>query len=220
MAEEQVIPPAGFGIVLLGAMNPRLHHPLWYKLIGLIDEAEAAEAMAGSLIVTPQISQFQTSKLQLTATSERWELHTQDPELRDRVAKMAATTFDEKLHETPISLFAFNNNFYLKAAGNDIAKSMASKLEKSLGLSFPNLQATSTMFVLTGDGGPINIRIEPSTRGSDEIFVAVNSNHAVTSSSGYFKLSEVFGQTLNTDCELARKYAKEIVDVFSKSERE
>ena len=33
-----------YNVVVIGAMNPRLHTPGWYRLVGLIDDVEMKEA--------------------------------------------------------------------------------------------------------------------------------------------------------------------------------
>ena len=67
-----------YSIVIVGSMNPRIHHPAWYEAVKILS---AEEASAASLVAcTPMASQFQLPGLNIICLQDRWEIQTQDPQ--------------------------------------------------------------------------------------------------------------------------------------------
>lgn len=100
-----------FNIVVLGAMNPRLHHPAWYSLVKLISETEAEEAAKGMLVVSTPYSVFHFGGIEINCQEARWEIKANDLSLLPRLRKITAAVFDELLLHTPVSRYGFNFHF-------------------------------------------------------------------------------------------------------------
>ena len=65
-----------YSIVVLGTMNPRIHSPAWYRLVGLISEEEMQEANQNELLIDPMVAKWQLKDLTMLCQFERWELQT------------------------------------------------------------------------------------------------------------------------------------------------
>src|SRR5258708_407316 len=125
MAESTPVRASHFSIVALGPMNPRLHHPLWYKVIGAISEDEQAAALAApNLVVLPPLSRFEVSGITIGCQENRWEISTEQSSLRSRIKDIACLVF-QKLFETPIQLFGFNNNFQMETSVPNVRKCLS-----------------------------------------------------------------------------------------------
>src|SRR5689334_17620497 len=98
----------GFNLVVLGSMNPRLHYPQWYQLIGCLSEEEANAARESPLfVVSPAFARFNTDKFTIQCTPDRWDISAGDEDDVARAVEIAARVF-EKLSETPVGAFGFN----------------------------------------------------------------------------------------------------------------
>jgi len=99
----------GYTIVVLGNMNPSIHHPVWYKDVGILDADAAKLAVSRPVLVTPQLATFELPDALLTCMPERWQLATREPSAaaRERLIGFASKTF-ERLFDTPVTSFGLN----------------------------------------------------------------------------------------------------------------
>jgi hypothetical protein len=110
-----------YAIVLIGAMNPRIHHPAWYQAVGLFDKEEAEAATKLPLtLATPVLAQVQTPKLLINCQDNRWEIRTVEPDQVQRIQDIACKVFDELLVHTPIAAAGFNFTFYKETTCKDV----------------------------------------------------------------------------------------------------
>lgn len=210
-------PEQSFSIVILGAMNPRIHHPLWYQQHNLISDAETAEATSekNELIVLPQLAQFTASGINIICQQARWDIRTNLMSLRARIMEMAARIFDELLPETPVNLYAFNNDFHLKTKVPQVKQAISGRLASAgFQLSLPRIEAASLILSHEGpDKGQVNIRIEGSNRSPSEVFVGTNANHPVTTA-GKFNIRPMLDRDYDADFQSAKLYADNVVKLI------
>src|SRR6266436_391884 len=162
-----------FSIVALGSMNPRLHHPLWYRIIGAITEEEEALATASpNLVVIPPLARFEVAGITIACQENRWEISATQPALRTRIRDVAALVF-KKLYETPIQTYGLNNNFEIETG--------IAKVSKCLGDLFLSLdlgpkaegEPTSTLnFLDVQKGRRIQVALGPSSLSQDVLTFA------------------------------------------------
>jgi hypothetical protein len=205
----------GFSIVILGAMNPRIHHPLWYRHHGLITESEMMESLSTNSqpVFLPQIAQFKSAGMQFSCVTERWDVRVTDEGLRGRMAEIAATIFDKLLPETPVQVFGFNNEFHLTAGRREVKRKLVERVVKrGFDLSFPGLDGAMFAFTISAvDDATTTVRAEPSDHSPDEIFVAVNANRPVKATTSHFALKPLFDQHYDNDFEAAKGYAQSLL---------
>jgi len=101
-------------IVVLGRMNPAIHHPAWYGAVDILraDEVEAAVA-AREIVLVPQLAKFQSAGFGLQCTDEQWQVSTDDAALVSRILDIACGTF-ARLKDTPVSAFGVNTHMRFK----------------------------------------------------------------------------------------------------------
>jgi hypothetical protein len=104
-----------FSIVVVGSMNPAIHHPLWYRHVELLDEQEKNEAIDGqSALLLPSptpMAQFNTLAFQINCQSNRWQILTTNAEYSNRILSLTETLFDKILPHTPVTQLGFNFDF-------------------------------------------------------------------------------------------------------------
>ena len=100
-----------YNIVVVGAMNPRIHHPSWYELVNLLSPEQAKEALASSATFgLPGIAQLSAPSLGLTIScnEQKWTVQTENRERTSLLQGITFRVFDELLKHTPVSAYGFN----------------------------------------------------------------------------------------------------------------
>lgn len=116
-----------FSVVVLGAMNPRIHHPFWYELIKVISEDERKASLALPVIVTPAAAQFSWMGFTIICTADRWEMRSREEKDLQRVVETAATIFD-RLNDTPVTAFGINCDHVIQKPDVDFAGALAAAI--------------------------------------------------------------------------------------------
>ena len=97
-----------YSIVIVGAMNPRIHHPLFYKTIGIAREEEAQAALdSPGLVCLPQLAQLTLGPITIVCLPDRWQATTNESGQSGRLLDIAVRV-STVLEYTPTSAFAFN----------------------------------------------------------------------------------------------------------------
>lgn len=103
------VDPDVFSVVLAGAMNPRIHHPSWYRSMGLIDETEEKIATADSnMFLIPNLSQLGFGDFKIICQDGRWEIRVSNSNNAARLIDIASNIFDNLLKHTPVTAFGIN----------------------------------------------------------------------------------------------------------------
>jgi hypothetical protein len=113
-----------FGIVVVGNMNPRIHHPAWYEAVGILSSEESFFDKDRPLTCTPMFSQFQLADFAVSCSEVRWEIQTQDPKKLERILDFTGRAFDVLKH-TPITAFGLNFHFVRPTGLQDVGKRLA-----------------------------------------------------------------------------------------------
>ncbi|MGD0680375.1 MAG: hypothetical protein ABSC94_33800 [Polyangiaceae bacterium] len=120
-----------FSVVVLGAMNPAIHHPLWYEHVGLLTAQERALALASpDLQITPAFSQFSLPRLTINCMQARWAAQTAEEGAFDRVVEIAKAAMD-RLDDTPVSVIGINFDFCRPSGIENVSRALASKVRSS-----------------------------------------------------------------------------------------
>jgi hypothetical protein len=100
--------PATLSVVVVGHMNPAIHHPAWYLAGGSLKPEESeAIAVRGGVVIVPQFARFETERWRIECSPDRWQISTLSGTAAAEVIEIACSTF-ERLCETPISAFGLN----------------------------------------------------------------------------------------------------------------
>jgi hypothetical protein len=217
MPHQETTRESTSSIVVLGHLNPAIHHPAWYRMAQLLSDDEVALAMKRPMFITPDMSQFESGAIRIACLRDRWEIVSTDIGDRPRLASIAADVFDGKLKETPIALLAFNNDFRCRLNVESVQRLLASCGEGAFGLTrFGPTSLSVGVSIKSADGGEIRIRIEPALNASDKVFVGVNSNHPVVlSGPGYFELKGLLDAHFDADFYSAQGYLNAVLSALS-----
>ena len=95
-------------IVVVGKMNPAIHHPMWYQAIGAVDDATAAKAIRlPGVVVTSEVAQLQLDRLQIQCLRDRWSVDAATENEEQRAFSVTSKVF-EALEHTPVTAFGLN----------------------------------------------------------------------------------------------------------------
>ena len=202
------------GIVVVGFMNPAIHHPSWYQTIQLIDKQEYDAAVSGPILLTPQITQFAARDFNIVCTADRWEIQTQRLEAMDRILTVASRIF-EVLDHTPVSAYGFNFHFHRDTAVQDVGRLLGSAIEKlPLGLNLSGDIAGQLTLVSTERGHKITTNVAQSQLGANVVFVSLNFHYDIlrTETPSYFQLSPMLKEHFSSDQSHSQAYAQTVVE--------
>ncbi|MEW6741708.1 MAG: hypothetical protein AB1486_03025 [Planctomycetota bacterium] len=180
-----------YSIVVLGAMNPAIHHPKWYQAVGMLTDDEAGQAVrSGGLVVIPHVAQFQTAGMLIQCTTDRWQVNTAEAQHRRRMLDLAVNTFD-RLAETPISAYGFNAQFDVTVDLRVVTSLGVTSSQKPLDLSFHGMDPALESFAFSYSFPPLEIAGQPrvhrqlkatiarSSRARDALVVDTNAHHQI-----------------------------------------
>lgn len=223
-----------FSIVVIGAMNPAIHHPAWYQSIGLISEDECSSAVGTSkrrqtgtvlsysteeAVCTPVFSQFTAGPIRVACIPENWSVTTIERGMLNRAEHICLKVF-EALKHTPVSSFALNFLFHkqtrLKNVGERFAN-LASQLP--LGVVFEESASRSAKihFVSSAGDRVVNVAVEPSVRGNDRVYVGVTCAHTIQAK-GFFDLDQYLVPAMKRDSQDANDLVSRVVDAVNAME--
>lgn len=181
-----------YSVVLVGAMNPAIHHPKWYELIGMFSADEAQNALrGGTLVVVPQLVQFKAAGLDIQCTPNRWQISTADQQQRNRIINIAATTF-ERLGETPVSAYGLNARFNVTTGSDRVLEILKSRFsEPPVDLSFEGIHPDFDSLAVSYKMSDIEVKEQPlvqrqltamiarASHGPPAVIVTFNMNHSI-----------------------------------------
>lgn len=192
-----------YTIVIAGRMNPSIHHPTWYSANNLITDSENERALT-DLICLPPVSQFTTDSIAVQCEPTRWKIQTVGEGNTPRIVRIASEVFN-RLDQTPVSAFGLNIDSHRLVEGIDVGSRLAD-LVSSLALGLPALQdqaTNSAKIQWTSSAGltAVNVRLEPSPRDKEAVFVGLNYHHRIdpNSSGQHFDLGALVEEAAQTD---------------------
>lgn len=208
-------------IVVVGAMNPRIHHPLWYNLVSIIDQKETDYALErDDLICTPPISKFSTSQFSIICQQDRWEIQTKISGNSQDIINVAKKVF-EILDETPIQNFGFNFNFIRKIPHGNTVK-ISSDLIKRIDIGLPNREGVAIFtFSWKESKRKTTVIIKPIENDNNLISVSINLHYnieEIIGKSKRFELEELFNKYFQSDEKGSHDLLNDIMASFGKNE--
>jgi hypothetical protein len=169
----------GMSIVFLGDFNPKIFQPAWFAQENLIrdQEAEAADIK----IINPEIVIFEFEWLSVQITRDRCIFGTTQEAYYEIVRDLCLGTF-KLLRHTPIQKMGINRDYHFRmnsleewhAFGHKVApKELWNNILKTPGLT------TLTIEGMREDGfkGYIRVKVEPSKRVHQGIYIQVNDHY-------------------------------------------
>ena len=159
-------------------MNPRLHSPGWYRLVGAISESEMQEAVSADAVSLPMISKWQVKDFAMLCQLDRWELQTSDASALDRLQQMTGRMFDELLEQTPVSALGYNFNYERDIGHPDAGHKLAALLATpQIGLKPDCLVSGHVLLRRSVDGRSVSVHIRVPDGQEAGSVVSVSNNY-------------------------------------------
>jgi hypothetical protein len=215
-------PDDTYAIVVVGAMNPAIHHYAWYLHEGILSREEAdAASKGGAVLCTAQISQFTFGSLTVTCEPIRWTAAVTDPQYLMRAVEIADRTFTVLPH-TPVSALGLNFMHHRTTRLPKVSKILGRLVhDLPLGLlSEPNEDCAGKLNFqhVSGPGRVASVQIEPSVRADDQIYVALNFEYKFMPE-GEFKSFELeIRDRFKSDREHSERQLQSILNAVNRME--
>jgi hypothetical protein len=210
-----IVSPETYAIQVVGAMNPSIHHPLWYQHHGLLSETEVSGALP-SLITSPPFALFTFAGCTIQCRQDQWTIITSDANCRGRILDIAARVFDDLLAHTPVTSFALNNAFH-HLLTTEARPALARVLLEGGLPPVPQPDTATFAFAATGpNASRISFRVEPSVSSPVAVFVALESNYPIQSGTGIeFALRPLLERSYDSDLRQAQVYVAALVQTLN-----
>jgi hypothetical protein len=194
-----------FSVVLLGSMNPRIHHPKWYQSVGIFSQPEVDDAIQNQpVICTPAFSQFVVGDLVIKCLTDRWDIQTANRQKIDAIREIAERLFDDLLFHTPVNVVALNFD-YVREGLRDNATEFISGMLNGASAKLGILPASAGELILrrplasgTQMDGIATIAIK-TTGDPQTIAVNCNYNYVMRQLEGHFRLADFLPEYARRD---------------------
>jgi hypothetical protein len=177
LTDEVTKERGGFSVVVLGRMNPGIHHPYLYESENLLSEQERKAALEKDFVFLPQLTQFRTGPFQLFCDPSSWQLTTSDVAQSRRVLEMSSLLFDKILSHTPVNAVGLNFHVHRLTGLSNVGEYLGDQLAR-LDLKLPQDQGCSGQFRYTCpiEGAQLRMDMQPSALGDQLVHLAFNAH--------------------------------------------
>jgi len=196
--------PENYSVVILGAMNPQLHHPSFYRHVDIIDDEEEARAVASvDLVCSRQVAQLNVKGARIICMPDRYQVASPSAELASEVMDIAASAMDALPH-TPTSTFGFNFD-RVRTTGLTNVGARFSELASALPLGQPREASAMASFKyvtvseLQEATQRLTLILEPVADDPHAVHVKCNFNYEVKPVKGLYDLGALIRRLFPTD---------------------
>lgn len=215
MTDQQPQEQDLYNIVIVGDMNPKIHHPAWYEHIGLLSEKEASDVQ--NLVCTPPMSQFEAAGLTVICALNRWEIRTSSIDDFDRAIKIATIVFGTLTH-TPVSVFGFNFNSLRQTEVTNVAEILGQKVASlQLGLREEGVISAEVKQMRVVDDCRITTILRSSSNGTQVLLIGINFQYEIkdiVAPNTQFDLSPLIRNRFENDRTIASEQFVHVVQTF------
>ena len=212
--------PNAWHIVVVGNIDPRQHHPMWYGLIGCLSESEIKEAMP-TIDAGMNYWAFNCHAYRIIAQYNKWEISTTAKDNVPRIKEVACRVFS-RLFEITIAAIGVNAQFHIETKAPDVREILRNKvLGTNLGFS-GHKDADSQIVYRWNDGTYTTAWLVcPSLSGLNTIYIAQDKQYKIQKTDagpdGFFKFEEIlhrFAEKAWQEAELFGEAVSEKLDHF------
>jgi len=207
-----------FSIVVLGGMNPRVHHPFFYQSLGILNEAQVKTAVeAATTMCMPQIAQLDIEDMRIICLPDRWQIASPNEVRAARLLEIAGGVMTA-LDHTPTGAIGFNFDF-VRASGRQDTEPHFSGLARSLRLGLGDAKeedASASFSYVARDTEPeakrvASVHVAPVADPADHVLVKNNFNYQITLT-GKFDLGPVLRARYERDHRAAQGQLERTLD--------
>ena len=183
-------------VVLKGDFNPKIFQPAWFAMNNLIRPSEVDDPKDTKIrIIHPSVADFGLAWCNVLVTRDTFSVMSIQEIAFEPIRDLVIGTF-QVLHHTPITKVGINHDRHYKfKAGNSADKFFSKNIDINLWkklLPAPKVNALIIKYDRQDNyKGAINIKIEPSDKIKDGIFIAINDHFEITSDENKIGCKEV-----------------------------
>jgi hypothetical protein len=184
-------------IVVVGNIDFRQHTPLWYSLIGAINEQEFGQAQKTFLVNPPPTMigfRFDVGDFSLNCQPDRWEIASKYRQKRDRMIDVASLVF-KKLWEISVRAYGLHSQLNLPTEARDAQRVLSERMSLT-GLGFPDFKdSVECQYVLKNEAKDHSsatvINITGSPLKKSDIVLTYVQEYSVAQQPGYYDIGEM-----------------------------
>ncbi len=208
-------------IVILGGMNPRIHHPYWYRSVGLLDTEETEQALkTPNTLITPPLAQIHTPNLTIVCQEDRWEIRTTELGQIQKLQEITSKLFDEILPHTPVLAAGFNFHLRRATESQDVGRILAATLYKApLDLKPDHATGGEAVLRRTHDDHTASVNVQMAPNDKRYVYCLYNFEYRFEGTSGHFSLGDVVTRRFAVDRGEAEEQTNLIVAAINRLER-
>lgn len=169
-------------IVLVGSFNPRIYQPAWLASQGLIPKSESVNA--NIQLISNDVCIYDVGWFRLEVLNDRWSLSSVSTPVFEVLRDLAVGVF-ERLPDEGVSRMGLNAVGHFPLADHKMYNEVGNDMAPKAKYWDPILRAPG-MLSLTVRGerpdgytGSVNVKVEPSSKLSDGIFIEVNDDYII-----------------------------------------
>ena len=222
-------------IVVTGTIDPRQFGPLWFQLIGCINEQEFLAAQRSLVVVgiPPQgqsplpmgaippinLCQFDVGPFAVIVTADRWTIQTASEDQRGRILDVTVVVF-RKLNEIYVNAFGVNRLFGVSTSTSTAKEFLASKVAAAdFGLPEGNAESQISYTQHRPDFDTM-IQLTASPLDPRRVNILYNRHHPIkTPAQGYFDVGEMLIDVAESDWNSALEYRTRLGESIARAER-
>lgn len=161
-------------IVILGAMNPLVHTPQFYRSVGAMDETELQASLKMPLTSsTATNSQFQfgTPPITINCQPVQWLMQSDEIGSWERMLKIVALVFG-KIGGTPISSYGLVVQSHADTSVADVKSAVAVRI-RGMKLGFPEGKSSASNIELVVNEADyiVTTSVQPSVLGEQALYM-------------------------------------------------
>jgi len=193
-------------------MNPRIHHPYWYRQIDVITDQEVEEAVKrDDMVCLPPVAHFGFSGFEISCQLGRWEIRTDDRSRTARLLSIAAEVF-KLLDHTPVSAAGINVNAVRQVSVPSVASILgAAAGSLRLGLEGEGSASAEVSMSWSVKGCRLTIWVVPVADAPS--FVEIRNN------AQYHEFGELLGTHFDLGAVLERHFADDVKAALEQVDR-
>lgn len=198
-----------FSIVVLGAMNPSIHHPSFYLSIGAISKGAAEKALRSpTVLCTPQAARFDLNDISMICMLDRWQISSSNESDLAEITDIAQRVM-KTLYHTPVASFGFNLDLVVSSV-RPIAPTLA-KLARTLPLSFEDRESASASFIYShsSEFSLFRRKVTSTVSAMDNQLSLRNNYHYDVTTKENFDLDDIIKGRLPVDLDEAKRQLTE-----------
>ncbi|MCW7483229.1 hypothetical protein [Leptospira kanakyensis] len=207
-----------FSIVIIGNMNPMIHHPSWYNYREIITNEDLELSLKNGSICTPDLSSLNFKNFNINCQINRWDINCSNLNFLNDIINVTAKTF-KLLFETPISALGINLNSHILLDQKNIDSVILQSFIKQDFLNeLENPASAKILITIPHENFEVNLSVEKSSLYRNHLLINRNFNFILKNLIGAeykeFNLGDILSSYIAECINISEKLEAKIVGKF------